>query len=195
MSIKTEHIRQFIIKPTLLWMATNLHEEMASPQAVSQIIATVCHESCSGYFLNQVTGVDGTMETYGPAAGICMIEKPTLEHVMKYASNKYSAQKKNQSWLKLIKEQFGQISMDALRYNPGLSIVICRLKYWTIKSALPKEGNLIDIANYWGKYYQTGSQTTSLDKKELLLIKHCMQYYPDYFIKLSKLNERFINMS
>lgn len=194
MSVKIEHIRQFVIQPTLLWMSSYLNDRMSSKQAMSQILATICHESLSGHYLNQVTGTKAGIESYGAAAGICMIEKPTLESLMNYASKKMSCENRNKSWLTMIREHFGEISMHALRYNLAMNVCFCRLKYWTIRAKLPPDGNLVDIANYWGKWYQTDSKTTLLDNKEMMLIRHCMQQYPDYYLNLNKMNERFVNL-
>jgi hypothetical protein len=155
----------FVIEPTLEWAKINLSNGMDSESAKLQLLATFCHESLDGTYLKQVKG---------PALGVHMVEPETLKDIERYITLK-------PGWYTAICRDFGRPYQENLITDMAFCTLIARIKYWMIPEPLPRFGNLENIANYWGKYYQTDSQTDELNKKEKQFIASCRRYAPEYF--------------
>lgn len=104
-----------------------------SESAVNLILGTMAQESNFGTYIRQ--------KGNGPALSFFQIEKPTFE----YLKDKYKAEY----------PQIQDVKFECLEWNIWMGILFCRLKYLSIKSALPNNDDVPAMAQYWKKYYNS----------------------------------------
>ena len=46
---------------------------------------------------------------------------------------------------------------NMMAQNVAYAAIMCRIKYWTIREALPLEGDEVFMSRYWKKYYNTSA--------------------------------------
>jgi len=174
MSINIKHFYDFVITPACLRLSS-ARPAIDSPVARKLVLFTFCQESLAGMYLRQV--VPGG--SYGVGRGVFMCEPNTHEWIWK----ELSRQENNT----LRESVLGELPRNAVYpYNDQLmsnliyAAMICRLRYWFVRAALP-ENNLEAIANYWGKYYQTDDQDLSkLGAKEIQFIENVKRLAPEF---------------
>lgn len=137
--MKVEEIRRWVVKPILerakLWSAS----------AENLVLGTGLCES--GYdFLDQRD--QGSKP--GPAFGPWQIEEATYQSLW---TREISVANRLQCLAALGLD--GVPPVDELHGNLFLGALVCRLKYLTIKEALPSSGDSIALARYWKTYYNT----------------------------------------
>lgn len=98
--------------------------------AVNLLLGTAAVESMFGTYLRQIAG---------PARGAFQMEGDTFD----WLKVKYRI------WIDGIETRHA----DEMEYDLKLAIIMCRLKYLSIKAALPT--NLDGYARYWKRYYNT----------------------------------------
>ena len=134
MGIKAEHLREYVIRPTLkrlgLW----------SQSAENLLMGTVAQESKMGYYLHQLRG---------PAVGIFQIEPATHDDVWEHYLD-YREELGDK-----ISELTYLPTSDSLIHNLAYSTAIARIVYLRAPEALPVAEDLPGLARYWKKYYNT----------------------------------------
>lgn len=130
MSLDPKWVRLSLVDPTL--HRINLY----SLAATNLIMGTIAQESLMGKYTQQVDG---------PALGICQIEPFTFNDIV-YRRGKY-----------LYLAGYDCVTLEAkeMETDHELSIIICRLKYLDAKEALPDADNILALAQYWKKYYNS----------------------------------------
>lgn len=144
MGICIAHLKELVIRPTLLDF------ELWSESAENLLLGTAAQESQMGYFLKQnLQGQDGK----GKALGIYQMEPPTHMDL----------------WLNFLTYKKGLIrkigSMFAYRgihppatemiHNIKYATIMCRLHYLRVKDPLPDSQDILGLAKYWKKSYNT----------------------------------------
>jgi hypothetical protein len=121
------------------------------PSAVNILLGTAAQESGFGTFLRQTGG--------GPALGAFQIEKATFID---------------------IKRRFGQrfpeikgFIFEQLEYDLRASIIMARLKYFSIPQALPDADDIKALAEYWKKYYNTPEGSGTVNEFLTNWMKYC----------------------
>lgn len=94
------------------------------------LLGTCAQESLFGQYRHQIKG---------PAHGIMQIEEKTFGWLRDKYTKRYP--------------EIGEWKYDHLIHNDVASIVIARLKYWSIPFPLPPYTNLRAQAKYWNKWY------------------------------------------
>lgn len=130
MTINIKQLRHKLIRPILqaydLW----------TPSAEELLLGTAAQESNCGEYIVQVGN--------GPALGLYQMEPPTFEDIFK-----------------LVVPKINSLDFDipytagALVWDMRLSTIMCRLQYWRFEETLPKYNDIVGLAKYWKKYYNT----------------------------------------
>lgn len=168
------HLMDFVIIPTLKEMG-KVRKVFDSEDAQMLMLATACHESECGKYLRQVNNRGG----YSTAWGIYQCEPETHDWLLSWCSRD-----DNRDILNLVNRvllpDFTPISQ--LASNLVYATIMCRLRYYLSSLPLPDGDDIDAIANYWGKFYQTGDKDLDqLNSKEKFFITHCKLYAPGYF--------------
>jgi hypothetical protein len=100
--------------------------------AVRLLLGTAAVESDFGTFLRQKGG--------GPALGAFQIEPATFIDLKTRFADRYMLTHR---------------TFEECEGNLWLSIVMARLKYWSIPKPLPPKDDLPGMAMYWADYYNT----------------------------------------
>lgn len=105
-------------------------------KAVGQLIlGTIAVESDFGRYHSQIN------PNYEGAKGITQIERPTFNDLKARYEDRFP---------KII-----DIEWEDLAFDDTKAIVFCRLKYLSIKSPLPKEGDIEKMAAFWSIFYNS----------------------------------------
>jgi hypothetical protein len=113
----------------------NLH----SPAAVELLMLTAAVESNMGEYIKQING---------PARGIFQMEPATEKDLWKnyinYRDNRASAV-----------VRYNSADDKDIWFNLGYQILMTRMHYLRVSEPLPPHDDVIALANYWKKYYNT----------------------------------------
>jgi len=107
--------------------------DLYTPSATAILLGTAAKETSFGTYLKQLGD--------GPALGPFQIEPATFQY-LKY---------KYQENFPVIKS----FTFNQLQYDLRASIIMARLKYFSISTPLPDADDILAIAKYWKKYYNT----------------------------------------
>lgn len=137
---------QFRTLVTAVLQGINLHSE----SAVELLMMTAAQESHLGHYIKQVKG---------PALGVMQMEPNTFKDI----TNNYL---KYRPYVKDDITNFCNLKVwdkSALVYNLAFSIALARVHYYRVSEALPVKDNLLALAAYYKKYYNTykGAATIS----------------------------------
>ncbi|MEO5363434.1 MAG: hypothetical protein H7838_07400 [Magnetococcus sp. DMHC-8] len=116
--------------------------EMESPGARALLLGTAAQESGLGHYLRQVGG--------GPAVGVFQMEPATYHDIWNnFIANRPEIQKKlAQYWPT-------QPDPERMATDLLLAAVMCRLHYRRVSAPIPQADDLVGLARYWKKYYNT----------------------------------------
>lgn len=134
MGINVDQLKEYIIRPTLedlgLW----------SQAAENLLLGTMAQESHMGHYIHQVKG---------PALGIYQIEPEThddvWEHYLDY----------RESMADKVSELSYLTTSKSLVSNLSYATAIARIIYLRVSEPLPLPQDLVGMARYWKKYYNT----------------------------------------
>jgi len=135
------HVRE-LIKESLL--SVKMHDEN-----IEELLMLTCAvESDMGQNIKQLNG--------GPAVGLFQMEPATHNDTM----DRWLNLKRNESLKGLINYYLdwncgALISYDTMRWNMKYAIIVARLKYKMIKEPIPKKEDVVGLAKYWKKYWNT----------------------------------------
>lgn len=130
MSLDTIKLKNNTIIPALQLIG------LYSESAVNLILGTIAQESLMGKYLDQIDG---------PAIGICQIEPPTFFDILH----------RRHPYLLKTKYHIASINPAMMHVDNSLSVIICRLKYLDASETLPDALDVIALASYWKRYYNT----------------------------------------
>ena len=111
---------------------TRLDPALCSPSAVNPLLGTAAQESRFGTYLRQVRG---------PAVGVFQMEPATFDWLKDRFTRNY--------------RQLSRRSVEELEWDLSLAAVFARLRYRVVPSPLPNAGDVIALATYWKRYYNT----------------------------------------
>jgi len=145
--------RDYIVVPTLKEI------DLYSKAAMRLLIGTAITESGLEY-IHQLGN--------GPALGVYQMEPATATDIWKnYLLYNLPLAEKMNHFNFYFKDQ-GQ-----LVWNLKYATAMCRIHYLRVKKPLPDENDILGMANYWKKYYNTekgkGSPEDFLNKASLVL--------------------------
>lgn len=106
-----------------------------SQSAENLLLGTCAQESLMGRYVAQMDG--------GPARGLFQMEEVTFQDIIKHSDT-----------LRRLKLTVPQ-NVDMLIYDINAAIIFARLKYTMVKEMLPEADNVVALATYWKKYYNT----------------------------------------
>lgn len=132
MGIKVEHLRKYIIEPTLKKLG------LYSRDAEELLIATAAHESHLGEYLHQKVG---------PALGIYQMEPSTHEDIFR----NYLYYRKSLLVQIINIATYAEDLMGNLYYATAMA----RIHYLRVPEKLPRYNDLEEISSYWKIYYNT----------------------------------------
>ena len=140
-----KQFRLHVVRPTLLYLG--LH----SAAAENLLVGTAVHESGGLEALDQITGAGDVM--LGPAYGVFQIEPATHEDQFATFLNrkKYQEIKKKVVALSAIYPSATVQLATTLCY----ATAIARIKYYRDPEPLPTAGDLLGLARYWKRVYNT----------------------------------------
>jgi len=135
-----EALRQ-IIRISLL-LITYTKYPLWTAEAEEMLLMIAAHESGLGRNLSQIGG---------PALGIYQMEPDTL--VDNYKNYLF----KRRIFLKQVQDITGTVNIDEkhLQYNPIYSTIHARIKLYRSPGKLPEANNIVDMAAYCKKYYNS----------------------------------------
>jgi hypothetical protein len=149
MSINCQQLRDVIISPVLTALG------MSSPSAVNLILGTCAQETAMGeYLIQRGIGLNGGI-------GIYQMEKRTYdsicEHMIKDNIVRYAK-------IKLLLGYTCMPPAERMASDLYLATAMTRLYYYAIQSALPNPDDVIGLANYWKKYYNTAKGKGTIEQ-------------------------------
>lgn len=149
MSINPIQFREWVIKPALKAV------DLLSDSAVNLLMLTAATESNMGQYIKQI----GTSVIGG--YGVYQIEIATYHDI----------------WGRMVKDDIAMRSRiklnygyDGMPYNSrlvtdmALATIIARLIYRQYPEPLPKADDIVGLAAYWKKYYNTSKGDGTVDK-------------------------------
>ena len=151
MGINAQQLKDLVVIPVLKLM------ELDSGSAIDLVMGTAAQESHMGKYIRQV----GFDDSKNGAFGIYQIELLTHDDVF------YRFLKERKSRIYSLCER---LKIEALTDSQNLtanlfySTAICRAKYLMISAPLPEENDLIGLAKYWKKYYNTDLGRGTMDE-------------------------------
>lgn len=136
MSINKTQLRDAITK-----VLTYL--ELNSPAAVELLMMTAAQESALGNYIKQIKG---------PALGIFQMEPATEKDIWdRYLSKHQKLADKVQA----LRNTIQITGLPDLETDLDYQIAIARIFYYRIPAALPSETDIVGMANYYKKYFNT----------------------------------------
>lgn len=109
--------------------------QLWNKQVEQLILGTIAVESDFGRYHSQIN------PNHEGAKGITQIERPTFNDLKARYKDRFPKIK--------------DIEWEDLAYDDMKAIVFCRLKYYSIKSKLPKENDIEKMAAFWSIFYNS----------------------------------------
>lgn len=139
--IDPKQLRKEVIRPTLKRI------ELWSPAAETLLLGTALAESVirNRQYLRQLGG--------GPARSIYQVEPVTAKDL-----RSRFLQRRSQADLRkrILALEIPDLSIEEqLTVNLAYATAIARLRYWSRPEPLPKANDLVGIARYWKRHYNT----------------------------------------
>lgn len=155
MSISSKQLIEKVIRPALQ------DSGLYSTASLKLVAGTAATESGMGEYLVQIKG---------PALGIFQMEPATHDDLWK------NFILLNPAYRAMMVELFGihdTPSASRLIWNLRYATVMCRLHYRRVKAPLPEANNILGLANYWKKYYNTHLGAGEPQDFVVAYMKHC----------------------
>lgn len=130
------------LQPINLWSAK-----------VEELLMITCsQESLGGTYLKQVNG---------PALGVYQMEPATLDDIWtNYLVYNHDLEYKILRALSLQQKP----ADDTLIYNLMYATIMCRVHYLRVKEEIPLAGDIVALATYYKKYYNTGNGAATVEQ-------------------------------
>lgn len=141
MSIDYNQLKEVAIKPSL--NAVGLY----SPAAVNLLLGTCAQETSLGQYL-----VQSNMNLYAGGIGIFQMQKQPYDELWAhFIDSSVSMKAKIQLYL----GYSGKPPAQRMATDLSLAAIMCRLYYLRVSEPLPDANDIIGMAKYWKKYYNT----------------------------------------
>jgi len=145
--IDVSQFRQYIVRPVLEYL------DLYSEAAENLLIGTALTESQLKY-LQQLNG--------GPAMGLYQCEPATHDDIWdNFLVFRETLASKVRN---LASQRFLTHPHNELQGNLFYATAVCRTHYFRVKEALPDADDLIGLAGYWKKYYNTEHGKGTVDQ-------------------------------
>lgn len=149
--VNPTQLKEYIIEPTLKELDLSLNKlNLYSKSAVNLLLGTCAQESLMGYYLHQIKG---------PALGIYQMEPATHDDIW---NNYLKYNQALETKLRCIAYYFNYNPPTSAKPAPSLLVyslryatAMCRVHYLRVSEALPEADDVLALANYWKKYYNT----------------------------------------
>ncbi|MCG6216260.1 hypothetical protein [Vibrio furnissii] len=136
-----KQIQEYVVRPALKYI--NAHSEAAE----QLLMGTITQES-GGDFIKQIGG--------GPAMGIVQMEPATHGDLWEnFIRFRPGLRDKLQSLASYRNPGAAVPMADELVFNLWYAVAMARVHYLRQKEPLPKAGDVVGMANYWKRYYNT----------------------------------------
>lgn len=130
---------------------------MYSDSAVELLMLTAAVESQLGTYLTQING---------PARGVFQMEPATEKDLWRNYLEYQEATAKTVS-------RYDSAGADDLYWNLGYQIILARVHYLRVSEALPPADDVVALAKYWKKYYNTHLGKGDIDKAIEAYTRYC----------------------
>lgn len=133
--------REFVLAPTLKHIA-KVEPKLDTPDAHELVLGTMLHESDSFKYLRQ--------RPNGPARGCCQMEPATHTWMRQWLGRR-------PEW----RDQFDSLigswanPLEQLYTSLPYMVAACRWRFWVVKEPLPPRDDIMGMARYWDRHYQT----------------------------------------
>ncbi|MDX1489720.1 MAG: hypothetical protein R3332_00385 [Pseudohongiellaceae bacterium] len=150
MSIRPDHFRQYVVRPTLSRLAElSGQPNINSEEAEELIMGTVAHESHLGHYLHQ--------HPVGPARGVGQMEEFTYYDLWEsYLKHRTKLADAARAFASIQSIENGIPDFSDVIGNLAFAVVMIRVRYLPAPQALPSADDLEAQANYHIKYYNRG---------------------------------------
>ena len=130
--------REYVVRPTLKYMG------LWSEAAENLVVGTAIQESGLRY-------LDQTTPGPGPAYGIYQMERATHDALLKWVQTNYPALFARLEALKGVHPT----GVEQMHTNLAYGAAMCRLHYYKVKEPIPAANDLMGLAKFYKKYYNT----------------------------------------
>lgn len=155
MSIRADHFRDFVVKPTLKFLADAANNpKIDTPAAVELVMGTVAHESLLGVYLRQ--------HPTGPARGVGQMEPATYADMWQnYLKTRPLLADAVRSLASGRSIEAGVPDFSELIGNLYFMVAMIRIRYLPAPAPLPAADDLPGLAAYHVKFYNRGGDAES----------------------------------
>lgn len=144
-----KQLKDLVIVPSLYAI------QMYSPAAVSLILGTCAQESAMGTYLCQLgIGLRGGL-------GIYQMEQRTYLDIW---DKVIEANKVLKARMILYLGYKSRPSANRLITDLGLATIMCRLHYSRFSEPIPKDGDILGLAEYYKKWYNTQNGSATVEQ-------------------------------
>jgi hypothetical protein len=137
MTMHAPHLRELVIRPALR------HLGLWSEAAENLLMGTAAQESLLGRYLMQMGG--------GPALGIFQMEVATHDDCWE----NYLAYREDLAAQVIETCVHKRNRQGQLVWNLQYAAAMCRVQYHRFKEPLPEPGDVLGLASYWKRYWNT----------------------------------------
>lgn len=137
--LNVPQLREYVIRPTLI------HLGLYSPAAENLLIGTALQES-------HLTYIDQLAPGPGPAYGLCQMERATHDDIWEHYLRFNPALKVR------VEQMIAPWPSDRLfqmHTNNGYAFGMARVHYLRVPAPLPAADDVVGLARYWKRYYNT----------------------------------------
>lgn len=154
MSIRADHLRSLVVKPTLNYLAAAAgNPRINSQAAIELLMMTSAHESHCGEYLRQ--------HPRGPARGPMQMEPITYADLWaSYLNSREELAEAVRSLASVRSISGGVPAFEEMVGNLPFAIAMARVRYLPAKPALPAADDLTGLALYHVKFYNRGGDAT-----------------------------------
>lgn len=148
MAIDCFQLKEYVIRPALNSIG------LSSDVAINLLLGTAAQESSLGTYIVQGKTLDNN-----DALGIFQQQRSGYDYIWNVIiSNNVALRTK----IKLFLGYEGKPNFSRLMTDHALAAIICRLFYFDVKEPLPTSPEIMALALYWKRYYNTsqGAGTT-----------------------------------
>lgn len=146
--LSVPQLREYIVRPTLL------HLGLFSSAAENLLVGTALQES-------RLTYVDQLAPGPGPAYGLLQMERATHDDIWEnYLRFNVALRAK----VELTLAPWPSDKLFQMHTNNGYAFAMARVHYLRVREALPAADDVLGLARYWKRYYNTVKGKGTVDE-------------------------------
>ncbi len=155
MSIRADHLRDFVVVPVLDHMAEATgNNRINCPAAIELVLGTVAHESHMGVYLRQ--------HPTGPARGIGQMEQATYDDLWSnYLRTRPELAEAVRRLASVASIKAGIPAFSEVVGNLNFAVAMIRVRYLPAPQVLPQAGDIQALGEYHVKWYNRGGAATA----------------------------------